>query len=93
MPHDLLPTSLSKGSLGENYLRQQGEQSKIFLDAMRSSSPYSNPQGPIYGEQRSLRGANWDSAQIVVYTSTYLRLFYEPSSSGNMTGFRCARSP
>ncbi len=51
-------------------------------------SPYENPQGPLAGETKSLRGgAYWDDAKQV---QTFYRLSHDPTSPGQNRGFRCA---
>ena len=54
------------------------------------NSPSSNPQGPVSGTYRILRGGSWyfDGARA---SSTY-RYRYSPDLRGDSIGFRCASS-
>jgi serine/threonine protein kinase len=55
-----------------------------------SSSSSSNPQGPLFGRRRVLRGGSWG------YSGYYVRSAYRywdaPDYKYNPIGFRCARS-
>jgi formylglycine-generating enzyme required for sulfatase activity len=56
-----------------------------------SQSPSSNPQGPASGTARVLRGGSWD---VNVYgVRSALRYWFDPSTSNDFLGFRCALSP
>jgi formylglycine-generating enzyme required for sulfatase activity len=51
-------------------------------------SPYKNPQGPLTGESKSLRGGgDFDKANEV---QTFYRDNHFPTSAGENRGFRCA---
>jgi formylglycine-generating enzyme required for sulfatase activity len=52
-------------------------------------SPYKDPQGPLTGENKSLRGGgDYDKANEV---QTYYRDNHDPTSPGENRGFRCAK--
>lgn len=52
-------------------------------------SPYDNPQGPLYGEQRCIRGGGWRSGKscVSVHFRQSLRTYWVDFN----VGFRCAR--
>jgi len=56
-----------------------------------SESPFENPPGPTSGVQRVTRGGSWNSDWYSLQIS--FRNRYDPSTSSNFIGFRCARSP
>ena len=56
-----------------------------------SNSPYKDPQGTSSGSTRVGRGGAWDVANTKNLLSTR-RLGFEPSTTGNFLGFRCAGS-
>lgn len=55
-----------------------------------SRSPHDNPQGPLSGKLRDLRGGAWDFSGGDSRSSD--RGALSPNSRGNTIGFRCARS-
>jgi eukaryotic-like serine/threonine-protein kinase len=59
-----------------------------------SSSPGSNPPGPVTGGYRVLRGGGWNEIDIYAY---YLRAAYRhsnpPTSQSDAFGFRCVAVP
>ena len=54
-------------------------------------SPKVNPQGPVSGDFRVVRGGSWEMS--VLDMRTYHRNQYPPNVTRNDVGFRCARSP
>jgi serine/threonine-protein kinase len=56
-----------------------------------SSSPSSNPMGPVNGQERVTRGGSWSN--IVPLVGTTYRLHPAPNTAGGNVGFRCAASP
>ncbi len=54
-------------------------------------SPYQNPQGPSSGNGRAIRGGAWDVANKKNLLTTR-RIGFEPLTTGNYLGFRCASS-
>ena len=54
-----------------------------------SSSPYSNPQGPISGSQRIRRGGAWISQNTHARCSA--RNVFTPANQSYRLGFRCAK--
>ncbi|MDP2322606.1 MAG: formylglycine-generating enzyme family protein [Gammaproteobacteria bacterium] len=62
-----------------------------YLNTYYSSSPTNNPQGPVSGTYRVIRGGYWN------HTSSYARCAYRnnstPTSRDYSIGFRCARTP
>jgi formylglycine-generating enzyme required for sulfatase activity len=55
-----------------------------------SSSPERNPQGPLSGKTRVLRGGDWISGDLVLRSSR--RLDNDPDKRNNYYGCRCVRS-
>ncbi|GMU83776.1 MAG: hypothetical protein AMXMBFR47_36460 [Planctomycetota bacterium] len=53
-----------------------------------SSSPYSNPTGPISGTYRVLRGGSWYGTALGRRVAN--RLNYTPANRSYINGFRCA---
>ena len=51
------------------------------------NSPANNPGGPPIGNFRVLRGGSWTNSDFHLRTSN--RDNYDPTSSGNVDGFRC----
>lgn len=62
--------------------------SKYYQDI---NKPYQNPQGPVTGTERVLRGGSWN--HIVLGVRTKFRDKYHPITSSDDFGFRCAVSP
>lgn len=56
-----------------------------------SESTETNPQGPISGEYRVLRGGSWNGS--VDFCRVALRNWNGPVFSSYLIGFRCARNP
>jgi formylglycine-generating enzyme len=56
-----------------------------------AKSPERNPQGPVSGLYRALRGGSW--GHIVMFLQTDSRSYYEPSVGTSNSGCRCARNP
>ncbi len=56
-----------------------------------ANSPTDNPQGPVSGEFKCLRGGAW--YLYVKYMRVTARDFADPENRNNFTGFRCARTP
>ncbi|MDK2743356.1 MAG: formylglycine-generating enzyme family protein [Nitrospira sp. BO4] len=54
------------------------------------SSPDRNPQGPVEGQLKVLRGGSW--SDLPKYLLTYARFKLPPETSNSYTGFRCAKS-
>jgi formylglycine-generating enzyme required for sulfatase activity len=54
-------------------------------------SPSDNPQGPVTGTDRVLRGGSWRS--YVFYLRSAHRFVSKPDNRNSDYGFRCARSP
>ncbi|MBP7346583.1 MAG: SUMF1/EgtB/PvdO family nonheme iron enzyme [Sediminibacterium sp.] len=54
-------------------------------------SSYQDPQGPLYGNTRVLRGGAWDVANEENLLTTR-RIGFDPLTAGNFLGFRCASS-
>ncbi len=54
-----------------------------------SDSPYKDPQGSSSGSGRVIRGGAWDVANTKNLLATR-RIGFDPSTSGNYLGFRCA---
>jgi formylglycine-generating enzyme required for sulfatase activity len=61
-----------------------------YSETYYSSSPVSDPQGPGSGPFRVLRGGSWYSSNYGVRSAVRGR--FDPTSSGNDVGFRCASS-
>jgi formylglycine-generating enzyme required for sulfatase activity len=55
-----------------------------------ASSPSSNPQGPVSGQYRVLRGGSWSVLDNVTRSSN--RNWNTPVNADDLIGFRCARS-
>jgi formylglycine-generating enzyme required for sulfatase activity len=55
------------------------------------NSPTNNPQGPSSGNYRILRGGSWRNSGNLLRVA--FRLDYNPVTSYNYIGFRCALSP
>ena len=53
------------------------------------STPYMDPQGPVSGTSRGLRGGSWNLSTNSLRVAN--RNYSNPGSSGNNGGFRCAR--
>ena len=53
------------------------------------SSPQADPQGPVRGEYRVLRGGGWRSLSYVLSCTN--RCFYLPTNRAETVGFRCVR--
>jgi formylglycine-generating enzyme required for sulfatase activity len=56
-----------------------------------SETSSDNPQGPEYGEYKSVRGGSWLYYKRFIRTTT--RDFAEPNTRSNIIGLRCARTP
>jgi len=56
-----------------------------------SDSPDKDPQGPTSGSGRVIRGGAWDVANTKNLLATR-RIGYDPSTTANYLGFRCADS-
>ncbi len=56
-----------------------------------ATSPARNPQGPLKGSQRSLRGSSWDDTSLDAMRVTY-RGSNSPTERFRFVGFRCAYS-
>lgn len=56
-----------------------------------SDSPDKDPQGPTSGSARVIRGGAWDVANTKNLLATR-RIGYDPSTTANYLGFRCADS-
>lgn len=56
-----------------------------------SNSPYANPQGPVSGSGRVLRGGSWWTE--ITYAQCANRGYNNPTSCSDSYGFRCARTP
>jgi serine/threonine-protein kinase len=56
-----------------------------------SDSPNKDPQGPPFGSGRVIRGGAWDVANTKNLLATR-RIGYDPSTTANYLGFRCADS-
>ncbi len=54
------------------------------------TSPSRNPQGPIDGQFKVLRGGSW--SDLPKYLLTYGRFKLPPTTRNSYTGFRCAKS-
>jgi len=54
-----------------------------------ANSPFLNPTGPDSGTSRLVRGGAWDLRAIFVRSA--VRVPGNPTSSGDLIGFRCAR--
>jgi formylglycine-generating enzyme required for sulfatase activity len=61
-----------------------------FGENYYSVSPYENPQGPVNGSYRVLRGGSW--LEEVTVRIAYRAYRILPSSHGNIYGFRCAKT-
>jgi len=61
-----------------------------YSETYYGKSPQSNPQGPVNGTYRVLRGGAWSFMESQV--SSAARLWLDPTYSFNYFGFRCARS-
>ncbi|HEB02901.1 MAG TPA: hypothetical protein ENI12_06690 [Nitrospirae bacterium] len=61
-----------------------------FDDNYYSDSALNDPQGPVSGSDKVLRGGSWDDLPRYIRVSYRLRLSPEFKNSRN--GFRCARS-
>ena len=59
-----------------------------YNDIYYSVSPYSNPTGPTTGDQRVLRGGDWELNPDSCRTSS--RVGWTPSGRAHPDGFRCA---
>ena len=59
-----------------------------YNDIYYSVSPYSNPTGPTTGDQRVLRGGDWELNPDSCRTS--FRVDWTPSGRAHPDGFRCA---
>ena len=57
-----------------------------------SSSPYSNPQGPVSGTYKVLRGGSWSYSWDGLRTANR-SYYYPPATRSISLGFRCASSP
>ena len=55
------------------------------------NTPSRNPDGPIYGSQKVLRGGSWD-CQFPSFLRTASRDPLNPTVPGHSNGFRCAKS-
>lgn len=54
------------------------------------SSPSENPQGPTSGTTKVVRGGDWDTYDVVIFSS--YRISIKPGLTLSGTGFRCAES-
>jgi formylglycine-generating enzyme required for sulfatase activity len=62
-----------------------------YSSSYYSSSPYSNPTGPVSGSYKVIRGGGWITYWY--YTRVALRYHYAPDVRDLDIGFRCAGSP
>lgn len=62
-----------------------------YNDTYYATSPRENPQGPISGQFRVMRGGSWATGSYNIRTA--IRLSNQPDFSVDEDGFRCARSP
>ena len=58
-----------------------------------SSSPGSNPPGPVTGSHRVQRGGGWGSANFGYYLRAAFRFGNFPSTMNQYIGFRCVAAP
>lgn len=80
------------GNVSEWVIDWYGE--AYYSELLNQTQPVSNPQGPIQGINKVMRGGSWDT--LPFFTRTVHRLFNQPAPDGNGTtfprsiGFRCA---
>ncbi len=67
----------------------------FYSETYYSAAPDRNPGGPASGRGHIRRGGSWASSHEteLVYVTTTYRLWNNPSSRTDVTGFRCARGP
>ena len=56
-----------------------------------ASSPNTNPQGPANGSYKGFRGGSWGGFTWNIWSAG--RYNYDPTSTDNYVGFRCASPP
>jgi len=59
-------------------------------------SPDRNPQGPLWGKERTVRGGSWslnDAFYVNTTITCAVRNGCDPSAKHFVIGFRCARTP
>lgn len=61
-----------------------------YSDAYYSGSPSSNPQGPISGTSRGLRGGSWSTDTTNMRCA--IRYCYTPTNRAHNYGFRCTKT-
>ena len=61
-----------------------------YSEKYYSQSPRKNPQGPLKGHFKVLRGGSW--ATSPEYLGTGVRIFNSPTSRNAAHGFRCAKN-
>jgi formylglycine-generating enzyme required for sulfatase activity len=62
-----------------------------YNETYYTTSPRENPQGPVSGQFRVLRGGSWATDSYNIRTA--IRLSNPPDFSVDEVGFRCAHSP
>ena len=60
-----------------------------YGDTYYKDSPFVNPDGPVNGIKKVLKGGAWNDPWV--YARSASRLTHDPASPGNNRGFRCAR--
>ena len=63
-----------------------------YSEEFYKQSPKNNPQGPVKGDMRSLRGGSWGNGDPANLLTTY-RGHFIPDARSNFLGFRLALSP
>jgi formylglycine-generating enzyme required for sulfatase activity len=61
-----------------------------YEEAYYQHAPARNPQGPLQGDLKVLRGASWNDSHISGRTSARMKMF--PDYRDTTIGFRCART-
>jgi len=56
-----------------------------------ADSPSENPQGPLSGNRRAVRGGSWSHSGGYIHTAA--RYGFDPVFANDLVGFRCARAP
>ena len=62
-----------------------------YGEAYMRTAPGRNPEGPLAGERRVLRGGSWNDNMPFIYR-TAMRFRYDPTGHFFSFGFRCAAS-